>query len=614
MCSLAMDRVFFWGLAIRQIPFLFLRKDRFIFMYQALYRKWRPKTFDQVVGQRHITETLKNQVQTGRLSHAYLFIGTRGTGKTTCAKILAKAVNCENPQNGNPCCQCKSCLGIEDGSILDVVELDAASNNGVDNVRALREEAVFSPASVKKRVYIVDEVHMLSLSAFNALLKILEEPPEHLMFILATTELNKVPATILSRCQRHSFKRIDSATISSHLQYIAAQENLNLTPEAAALLSRLADGGMRDALSLLDQCAANPTIDTAAVLSAMGLAGSLDTAALLEDILSGSTGAALTRFQTLWQEGKDPAGLLGELESLLRDILMLQVAPNSATELLSGSYDDETLRRFRGALSGNALLRNISTIQSSLAAMRGSVNPKITAELCLVSLCEPELSPDFSALQVRVERLEQGLPSGAENTRPAQTPKTAARAPGKTPDSDAARPPWEEPEPTAAANGAPAKAASPAAPVKAADRPPWEEAPAAADSESPASPPVKQTKEAATAAPPSPAPAPSVEAGNWDTLVESLRGNNAALGIYNFLHSPGMAQGVFSGNVLTIYVKDSFTLELLKKPANQDLLRAAATRVCGQDMALRLNLGSPEAAPAEDKLDGLKKFGNVRFE
>ena len=223
-------------------------------MYQALYRKYRPKTFDDVVGQEHITETLKKQVETGRLSHAYLFIGTRGTGKTTCAKILAKAVNCEHPVNGNPCNRCAACRGIDDGSILDVVELDAASNNGVDNVRALRDEAVFSPASVRKRVYIVDEVHMLSNSAFNALLKILEEPPEHLMFILATTELHKVPATILSRCQRHSFKRIPVDTITARLNFVAQQEHLNLQPDAAALLARMADGGMRDALTLLDQC------------------------------------------------------------------------------------------------------------------------------------------------------------------------------------------------------------------------------------------------------------------------------------------------------------------------------------------------------------------------
>ena len=229
-------------------------------IYQALYRKYRPRTFDEVCGQEHITETLKAQVASGRLSHAYLFVGTRGTGKTTCAKILAKAVNCLHPVDGNPCGECAACRGIDEGSVLDVVEIDAASNNGVENVRALREEAVFSPASVKKRVYIIDEVHMLSTAAFNALLKILEEPPEHLMFILATTELRKVPGTILSRCQRYSFRRLDADVIAKRLNYIAAREGFDLTPEGAALLARLADGGMRDAISLLDQCSGAPVI------------------------------------------------------------------------------------------------------------------------------------------------------------------------------------------------------------------------------------------------------------------------------------------------------------------------------------------------------------------
>ena len=209
-------------------------------MYQALYRKWRPQTFDDVIGQQHITETLKNQVRSSRLSHAYIFIGTRGTGKTTCARILARAVNCEHPVDGNPCGKCAACRGIADGSILDVVELDAASNNGVDNVRALREEAVFSPAAVKKRVYIIDEVHMLSASAFNALLKIIEEPPEHLIFILATTELQKVPATILSRCQRHSFRRIDTAELAGYVEHVANAEHFAITHEAAELIARLA--------------------------------------------------------------------------------------------------------------------------------------------------------------------------------------------------------------------------------------------------------------------------------------------------------------------------------------------------------------------------------------
>ena len=265
-------------------------------MYQALYRKWRPQTFDDVIGQKHITETLKNQVRSSRLSHAYLFIGTRGTGKTTCARILARAVNCEHPLDGNPCGKCAACRGIADGSILDVVELDAASNNGVDNVRALREEAVFSPAAVKKRVYIIDEVHMLSASAFNALLKIIEEPPEHLIFILATTELQKVPATILSRCQRHNFRRIETAELAAYVEHVANEERFAITREAAELIARLAEGGVRDALSLLDQCSAHEKIDVDAVYTTMGLAGKRRIEELFDRVIDHDTEAALKAF------------------------------------------------------------------------------------------------------------------------------------------------------------------------------------------------------------------------------------------------------------------------------------------------------------------------------
>ena len=270
---------------------------------ESLYRKYRPLTFDSVVGQQHIVSTLEHAITEGRLSHAYLFCGPRGTGKTTCAKIFAKAVNCLNPHDGDPCCQCSICRGIDDGSILDVVEMDAASNNGVDDIRGLRDETAYTPSECRYKVYIIDEVHMLSTAAFNALLKILEEPPEHLMFILATTELHKVPATILSRCQRHSFKRIPVDTITARLNFVAQQEHLNLQPDAAALLARMADGGMRDALTLLDQCCGNECISTDAVISAIGLAGNLRTAQLLRSVAAGDTAGALEQFRELWQDG-----------------------------------------------------------------------------------------------------------------------------------------------------------------------------------------------------------------------------------------------------------------------------------------------------------------------
>ena len=382
-------------------------------MYQALYRKWRTQTFDQVVGQQHITETLKNQVRTGRLSHAYLFIGTRGTGKTTCARILAKAVNCEHPVDGNPCGVCPACRGISDGSVLDVVELDAASNNGVDNVRALREEAVFTPASVRKRVYIIDEVHMLSASAFNALLKILEEPPEHLMFILATTELQKVPATILSRCQRHSFRRIDTPDIAEYLEYIAKQESFKLSHEAAELIARLADGGVRDALSLLDQCSASETIDLEAVYSAMGLAGNRRTAQLMSSILNHDTDKTLRDFNSMWMDGKDPATLLTELSGLLRDTLMTHVAPKGARSLISGGYDDTTLGELSGRMTTEEIICAMETVQKYTASMRESTSPKTTAELCLVSLCDNTMGESIAELRARISRLELQISSGS---------------------------------------------------------------------------------------------------------------------------------------------------------------------------------------------------------
>ncbi len=396
-------------------------------MYQALYRKWRPQTFDQVVGQQHITETLKNQVRTGRLSHAYLFIGTRGTGKTTCARILAKAVNCEHPVDGNPCGVCPACRGISDGSVLDVVELDAASNNGVDNVRALREEAVFTPASVRKRVYIIDEVHMLSASAFNALLKILEEPPEHLMFILATTELQKVPATILSRCQRHSFRRIDTPDIAEYLEYIAKQESFKLSHEAAELIARLADGGVRDALSLLDQCSASATIDLEAVYSAMGLAGNRRTAQLMSGILDHDTDKTLRDFNSMWMDGKDPATLLTELSGLLRDTLMTHVAPKGARSLISGGYDDTTLGELSGRMTTEEIICAMETVQKYTASMRESTSPKTTAELCLVSLCDNTMGESIAELRARISRLELQISSGSftpvrENKHPTPAP------------------------------------------------------------------------------------------------------------------------------------------------------------------------------------------------
>ena len=600
-------------------------------MYQALYRKYRPKTFDDVVGQEHITETLKKQVETGRLSHAYLFIGTRGTGKTTCAKILAKAVNCEHPVNGNPCNQCAACRGIDDGSVLDVVELDAASNNGVDNVRALRDEAVFSPASVRKRVYIVDEVHMLSNSAFNALLKILEEPPEHLMFILATTELHKVPATILSRCQRHSFKRIPVDTITARLNFVAQQEHLDLQPDAAALLARMADGGMRDALTLLDQCCGNECISTDAVISAIGLAGNLRTAQLLRSVAAGDTAGALEQFRALWQDGKDPSALLDELSMLQRDLLMQAVAPRGGRELLSGAYDPVTLEELSGAFSSAQLLANLQSIQQTLGAMASQPNPRIAAELCLIRLCRPELCDDVPTLCARMDKLEQTVYSGAI---PAPAPK--AKPEPKPVHDDV--PPWEPPAPPVSAPKAKPEPKPvfddvppwepPAPPVSAPkakpepkpvfdDVPPWE------PPETVPAPIPEPTPELVPKSEPDPEPIPEpvstpapeaapAEAGtfDWQALCAYME-RELPVGIYHFLLDPLQAAGELADGTLTLHLNKAPAYPMFNKPEIAEKFRLAVQTLTGQNVRVVMQPMDTATQIKQRQIEELTRFPNV---
>ena len=383
-------------------------------MYQALYRKYRPQTFDDVVDQLAITQTLKTQLMSGRMSHAYLFTGSRGTGKTTCAKILAKAVNCLHPENGNPCNRCEACKAIDDGSCMDVLEIDAASNNGVDNVRDLRDDAVYTPSQVRKRVYIIDEVHMLSISAFNALLKIIEEPPEHLLFILATTELHKVPATILSRCQRFSFRRIAQEAIASRLQYVAYQENIDMDDSAARVLARLADGGMRDGLSLLDQVASATTGELTAerVYECLGIAGEQKCGELMMAIADHNTKAALELFNRLYTEGKDLAAMLDELACLTRDLLVMKTAPGTGITMLSGVATDQEVTQLVTRFSSGELVRMMTLIQETVAGFTRSASRRLDAELCILNLCQPELSLDMESLNARLTRLEDQLKSG----------------------------------------------------------------------------------------------------------------------------------------------------------------------------------------------------------
>lgn len=384
-------------------------------MYQALYRKYRPQTFDEVVGQKSVTETLKAQVAAQKLSHAYLFTGSRGTGKTSCAKILAKAVNCENPMDGNPCNCCSACRRIDSGNCMDVMEIDAASNNGVDNIRTLRDDAIYAPAEVKKRVYIIDEVHMLSMSAFNALLKIIEEPPEHLLFILATTELHKVPSTILSRCQRFSFRRLLPEDIAGRMNYVAYQEGIDLTPEAANLLARLADGALRDGMSLLDQCATsavNDTVTAEKVYSCLGLAGAKQAAAILHAVAKHDTKTTLTVFSEQYAAGKDIAAMLDELVSLCRDLLILRAAPQSGTGMLTGVCTDEEMKVLQPLFTSAELLRLTTLLQDTCSGFNRSANRRIDAELCFIQMCNPTLTVDTKALNARLSRVEEAIASG----------------------------------------------------------------------------------------------------------------------------------------------------------------------------------------------------------
>ena len=402
--------------------------------YQALYRKYRPQTFDDVSGQLAVTQTLKTQLVTGKMSHAYLFTGSRGTGKTSCAKILAKAVNCLNPQDGNPCNCCAACQAIDSGSCLDVLEIDAASNNGVDNVRDLRDDAVYTPSQVKMRVYIIDEVHMLSISAFNALLKIIEEPPEHLLFILATTELHKVPATILSRCQRFSFRRISQEDIAARLQFVAYQENIDLDESAARVLARMADGAMRDGLSLLDQCASATEGELTAekVYACLGIAGEQKCGELMGYIAQHNTRAALELFNRLYADGKDITALLDELACLTRDLLILKTAPGAGVSMLSGVAPDAETGKLADQFSTGELVRMMEQLEQTMSGFTRSASRRMDAELCLISLCQPELQVDASSLNARLTRLEDQIKTGAISFIPAEKEAVATVAPVET--------------------------------------------------------------------------------------------------------------------------------------------------------------------------------------
>ena len=378
-------------------------------MHLALYRKYRSATFDEVISQEHITTTLKNQIKAGTPAHAYLFTGSRGTGKTTCAKLMAKAVNCLSPVDGNPCGECESCKAIAAGC-PDIIEMDAASNNGVDDVRALRDEVMYAPTVCRYKVYIIDEVHMLSSQAFNALLKTIEEPPPHVIFILATTEIHKVPATIASRCQQFRFSRIDVEESTKRLCEIAKKENVNITEDAARLISRLSDGGMRDAVSLLDQCiSVSADIDEETVRTTAGIAGTEHLFTLAQCIHEQNAPEALKILDELHNQSKDLMLLLDELLSHFRNLCILSATNSDFSLIPAGSGTRNDLARQTKEFTLGEIMRCMDILQDCIARTPKTAKRKTVAEMCLIRLCTPRLDSDTSALSLRLENLENRL-------------------------------------------------------------------------------------------------------------------------------------------------------------------------------------------------------------
>lgn len=412
-------------------------------MYQVLYRKWRPKTFDDVAGQEHITTTLRNELIGNRLNHAYLFTGSRGTGKTTCAKIMSKAVNCLSPENGNPCGECEICRGIDNGSIMDVIEMDAASNRKIDDIRDLIDEAQFKPAKCRYRVYIVDEVHMLTTEAFNALLKTLEEPPEHVIFILATTEVHKLPQTILSRCQRFDFHRIPPEAIVDRLAYVASKENLELSQSAARLIASVSDGALRDALSLLDRCVSiSSEIDDDVVRSAAGLADKTYLYELAVSIINKNTARALEQIDRLYGESKDMARLCDELVAHFRALMLIKSMRRPRDILIMSDDEFEEAQTQSDYLSLADIVYIMDVLSRAYQRMGHGTDDRTELEMALVKLSSPELDTTAEAMAARVTALEKAVKRGfaaAQAMPEAQKPEPVIEK--------AAEPETQKPEP-----------------------------------------------------------------------------------------------------------------------------------------------------------------------
>lgn len=560
-------------------------------MYQVLYRKYRPRVFADVYGQDHVTSTLKNEIKEGRISHAYLFTGSRGTGKTTCAKILAKAVNCPNAVDGEPCNACEICKGLDSGTIYDVVEIDAASNNGVDNIRDLREEVNYTPTRGKYRVYIIDEVHMLSTGAFNALLKTLEEPPAHVIFILATTEVHKLPATILSRCQRFDFKRIQPETMAVRLQQVAGLEGLELAPDAATLIARIADGALRDGLSILDQCAGRSKQITAQLVSEVaGLAGREALYRLSDAVLARDSSAAVEELAQLHENSYDMERLCVEMINHFRNFMMVKTVKKSRELIICTDDEYKHIEESAGQFTLAQILRGLDLFQSTLVKIKGGATPRIEMEMAFIRLCEPKLETDSDAINQRLSALERAVQNGvpAAPVKTVQSPAPAVRPAPAQPTV----PPTPQPTPAAAAS---APELEPVAPAEPTPTPMAEPAPVQPE------PPVPPESAAAA---PSPAPAADSEQKlfmQWADLMEILHRTDIAL--FGVLSG---SQGYTRGEFFLIDSPNPTIKEFIKISTHAKAIRAALHELTGHNYKLGLfKKKSTEQAPRRDPLEDL---------
>lgn len=560
-------------------------------MYQVLYRKYRPRVFADVYGQDHVTSTLKNEIKEGRISHAYLFTGSRGTGKTTCAKILAKAVNCPNAADGEPCNACEICKGLDSGTIYDVVEIDAASNNGVDNIRDLREEVNYTPTRGKYRVYIIDEVHMLSTGAFNALLKTLEEPPAHVIFILATTEVHKLPATILSRCQRFDFKRIQPETMAVRLQQVAGLEGMELAPDAATLIARIADGALRDGLSILDQCAGRSKQITAQLVSEVaGLAGREALYRLSDAVLARDSSAAVEELAQLHENSYDMERLCVEMINHFRNFMMVKTVKKSRELIICTDDEYKHIEESAGQFTLAQILRGLDLFQSTLVKIKGGATPRIEMEMAFIRLCEPKLEADSDAINQRLSALERAVQNGvpAAPVKTVQSPAPAAHPAPAQPTV----PPAPQPTPAAAAPAPEPVPATSAEPVSA---PVPESAPVQPE------PPVPLEPAAAA---PSPAPAADSEQQlfmQWADLMEILHRTDIAL--FGVLSG---SQGYTRGEFFLIDSPNPTIKEFIKISTHAKAIRAALHELTGHNYKLGLfKKKSTEQVPRRDPLEDL---------